>query len=80
MKYILSLGAEQEVFGDAVFVPIGFHLIQGKHTLEELLRQNNVFLSELTIIPIEGISRETMKINTKINITLEEKLKEYNGT
>lgn len=79
MKHILSLGAEQEVFGDAVFVPIGFHLIQGKHALEELLRQNNVFLSELAIIPIEGISRETMKINVIDNLTLSEKLQECNG-
>ena len=38
LKHILSLGAEQEAFGDAVFVSIGFHLIQGKHALEELLR------------------------------------------
>ena len=79
MKHILSVGAEQEVFGHAVFVPVGFHLIQGKYALEELLRQNNIFLSELTIIPIEGISRDTMKVKVVNNKTLEEKLKECNG-
>ena len=66
MKHILSIAAGLELFGDAVFVPVGFHLIKGKEALENLLRQNNVFLSELTVIPIEGITKNTLN-NTIVN-------------
>ena len=65
LKKILSNMAEQGQVERGLFVPTGLHLVAGPATVVNLLRNQNSYMSKLTVVALEGIKREAMKRGLK---------------
>lgn len=67
MKRLLSILGENNMLPGGKFIPSGFHLMAGVDHMKTILREHNKYLSEITVVGIEGISQEAMR--TMINTT-----------
>ena len=80
LKTLLCRLSEQKVLPQGIFIPTGTHQILGPSTMVSLLRQHNLYISNTTMVAIEGVDEDVMKesdvfISANKRGTLEEKLK-----
>ena len=66
MKRLLSILGETNMLPAGKFIPSGFHLMAGVDQMKHLLREHNKYLSDITVVGIEGISPNAMQsmVNT----------------
>ena len=67
MKRLLSILGETNMLPVGKFIPSGFHLMAGVDQMKNLLREHNKFVSDITVVGIEGISETAMQ--TTVNTT-----------
>ena len=71
MKKLLATVAEQEKMPRGQFVPTGLHLVAGPTTVINLLRNQNSYMDQLTVVAIEGIKAEAMEKELKQRLLLD---------
>ena len=67
MKRLLSILGETNMLPTGKFIPSGFHLMAGVDQMKHLLREHNKYLSDITVVGVEGISPNAMQ--TRVNTT-----------